>query len=1073
MLAAGALIAGRFAIEGLLGAGGMGRVYRAIDRETGRPVALKVMLDAEPSATDAARFAVEARALSELDHPGIVAHVAHGTTIEGLPFLAMELLDGEDLGARLRRGPLSVTEGLLLLRRAASALDEAHRRGIVHRDLKPSNIFLRDREIDRLAIVDFGIARRMMASRALTASAALVGTPGYMAPEQVEGARDLSAAADVFALGCVLYEGLTGQAPFLADHLVALLAKILLDEPPPLRSIAPSVPAALADLVARMMAKAPVDRPADAAAVLDALARIEAMRAGEPPEEGAPRVDRAPPIALGRGELELVTVILASHRPRGDDRTLDEDVHTMAARVEAAARPELSARGAVVERLLDGSLLVTLGEASGSAVDQAVEAAHCAWVLRSRWPEATVAVATARRPAGARIPVGEAIDRASRIGRHGDRTPSGIVLDEITAGLLGGRLRVVALDDGLATMVDAPAPLDEERPLLGKPTPCVGREAELGTLEVALRACLDESSPRAVLVLGPPGLGKSRLRHELLRRVDQQGAEAPLRLLGRGELLRAGTPYGILGRALRRFFGITAELPPAEGRALIARGIEAIVPAGEQRSVAEMLGELCDMPFPDDDSVRLRAARQDPRLMQAHLGEAFVAFLRGASRRGVMIVLEDLHWGDRASIELCDRALRQLDDRPLFLVGFARPEVHALTPPSWKDRVIELPLRPLGKRACTRLVEGVAGDRLDAATIARVVEQSGGNALFLEELVRAACDEGPAAIPETVVAMLQARIGRLDPAERRLLRAASIFGESFDRAGVGAVLGPSVAEDDIERLFAALCREELIAPQRDEPGRYRFRHALLREAAYGLLPEDDRRVGHHLAARWLSTGEPDPAPIAEHYLLAGEPAEAAPWFVRAADRAMVREDYEAATRFARRARTEGAGGELRGVLSAIEGFTAIMRVDWPAARAAAEEAEALLLPGSLHWCMAQRTISQVRAYLDDLPALVACIERFLAVDPGPEARIAYADTALFIASSSVQVGLTRQGAALIARSEAAAGAEIARYPALAAWSNVIHCTLHRHTDDALGAQIRRLNDAFRLYAETGAPTVIL
>jgi hypothetical protein len=1067
VLAAGTVLVERFVIEALIGLGGMGRVYRAHDRQSGRAVALKVMLDAAPESNDAARFASEIRVLSELAHPGIVAYVAHGSTDGGRPFLAMELLEGEDLGARLLRAPLSIAECLVVVRRAASALAEAHRRGVVHRDLKPGNLFLRGGALDRLTILDFGIARRAGATRALTATGAIVGTPGYMAPEQVEGARDLDPAADVFALGCVLYECLAGRPPFAADHLVAALAKILFDDPAPLERARPEISAPLVALVARMLAKAPADRLPDAGAVLDALDALDTL--GE--------VDDAPaaalPEGLGRGELELVTVIIASPLARSNDATLDDEITGDAVRVEAALRPELAARGASMERLVDGSLVITLGQPGEAAVDQAVEAAHCAWLVRARWSNAVIAVASSRRVAGARVPLGEAIDRASKLARSGSMTPSHIVLDEITAGLLDGRLRTVRLEGGLSTMLDAPALVDEERPLLGRPTPCVGREQELGTLEMAMASSFDEGVARAVLVVAPPGLGKSRLRHELLRRVEQRGGEAPLCLQARGELLRAGTPHGVIGRALRRLFGVGPDEPPAGSRALLLAGVQRQIPGGEALFVAEMLGELCDVPFPDHDSVRLRAARQDPRLMQARIGEAFVALLRAASHRALLVVLEDLHWGDRASIELCDLALRQLEDRPLFLVAFARPEIHELAPGLWKGRVLELPLRPLGRRACERLVEGVAGERLDAATIARVVEQAAGNALFLEELIRAACDGDPSAVPETVVAMLQARIGRLATAERRLLRAASVFGESFGAAAVGAVLGPSVDPDDVARWLASLTREEVVAPQRDEQGQFRFRHALMREAAYGLLTDDDRLLGHRLAARWLASREHDPAPIAEHYLLAGAPAEAAPWFVKAAQRALDREDYEASGRFARRARAEGVRGEELGALAALEGFAAILRVDWETARRASAEADALLPPGNVYWCHAQRTVARIRAFLDDHPALVACIERFLAVTPGPEARIVYTDTAIFMASSSTQVGFPALGRALLARSEAVMGDELLRYPALEAWLLVIHCTLRRHTDDALAAQLALMTRAFRLYDEAGASTVVL
>jgi serine/threonine protein kinase len=153
-------------------------------------------------------------------------------TGEGQPYLAMEWLTGEDLAKRLARGALSLADSLTVLRRTASALAVAHQRGIVHRDLKPSNLFLRDGEVDRVTILDFGIARRREASHAITGTGGIIGAPAYMAPEQARGERDLTPAVDIFSLGCVLFECLTGERPFVAERVVAVLAMIIFSEPP-------------------------------------------------------------------------------------------------------------------------------------------------------------------------------------------------------------------------------------------------------------------------------------------------------------------------------------------------------------------------------------------------------------------------------------------------------------------------------------------------------------------------------------------------------------------------------------------------------------------------------------------------------------------------------------------------------------------------------------------------------------------------------------------------------------------------------------------------------------------------
>ncbi|HEY0132556.1 MAG TPA: serine/threonine-protein kinase, partial [Nannocystis sp.] len=248
------VIAGRFVLERLLGAGNMGDVFLALDRETGQRVALKVLKPADaPPEID--RFIREAQLLTELRHPNIVAHVAHGVDVARGPYLAMELLEGEDLRQHLCRGRLSVGDTVALLHGVAAALAEVHRFGVVHRDLKPSNLFLRHGEPRNVVLLDFGIARRALRGGALTRTGAIVGTPEYMAPEQARGARGIGPPTDVFALGCVIHECLTGQPVFHGEHIAAVLVKILFEGPAPLERA--DVPDALAELLHRMLAKDP------------------------------------------------------------------------------------------------------------------------------------------------------------------------------------------------------------------------------------------------------------------------------------------------------------------------------------------------------------------------------------------------------------------------------------------------------------------------------------------------------------------------------------------------------------------------------------------------------------------------------------------------------------------------------------------------------------------------------------------------------------------------------------------------------------------------------------------------
>jgi serine/threonine protein kinase len=268
-------VADRFLIERLAGSGGMGAVYRALDRTSGQHVAVKVMSRQK----DEKRFHREAAVLAELSHPRIVRYVAHGVAPDGTAFLAMDWLDGEDLAARLARlahgagAAFTVEESLRLVRNASLGLSFAHARGVIHRDIKPSNLFLVGGDPEAVRVIDFGVARLEAGAAALTREGTSLGTVGYMAPEQAADASDVDARADVYSLGCVLFECLTGRAPFVGGS-AALVAKVLRQPPPRPSTLRPELSDAVDGLLLATLAKSRDARPASAA---DLAHRIETL----------------------------------------------------------------------------------------------------------------------------------------------------------------------------------------------------------------------------------------------------------------------------------------------------------------------------------------------------------------------------------------------------------------------------------------------------------------------------------------------------------------------------------------------------------------------------------------------------------------------------------------------------------------------------------------------------------------------------------------------------------------------------------------------------------------------------
>jgi hypothetical protein len=261
-----------------LGRGGMGIVYRAIQESLGRTVAVKMLLRRDlASPADLARFRSEAEAAARLDHPGIVSILEVGEH-GGLPFYSMRFIEGTTLARRLAQGSITVREGALLLAKVADAIQAAHGRGVLHRDLKPSNIL-----IDAAGephVSDFGLAKRLEADQSVTHTGAILGTPCYMSPEQAAGSRgEIGPSSDVWSLGAILYQMLTGRPPFQASSPMDTLLAVLESDPPVPRSIDRQVDRDLEMIALKSLQKPQELRYASAGAL---AADLRAFLAGEP-----------------------------------------------------------------------------------------------------------------------------------------------------------------------------------------------------------------------------------------------------------------------------------------------------------------------------------------------------------------------------------------------------------------------------------------------------------------------------------------------------------------------------------------------------------------------------------------------------------------------------------------------------------------------------------------------------------------------------------------------------------------------------------------------------------------------
>lgn len=903
-LPAGLRIAGRFVIERCVGGGGMGSVYRARDEQSGGVVALKVLA---ADITDARRFGRETAVLARLDHPAIVSHVAHGRFDEegrladqGRPFLAMQWLDGPSLRERLVTGPLSVEETLAVGRRLCEGLAFMHSRGLIHRDVKPSNLILVSGQASELELVDFGIARPWRPETALTQAGMRVGTVGYMAPEQAQGFEKVDARADLFALGCVLYECLTGRPPFFASHAVAVLAKVLLFETEPISSHRPEVPGALVALVERLLAKAARERPASAEEVLLEIDRVGASL------ESAARVSASRRLEASSG-ARVMTVLIVS-APRGHEIA---EKSSMGA-IVAAARGEAAL-------LADGTAVVSFDVGAGAA-EQAGRAARCALALRDELPKSALVLTTGRGKRTARAPIGPALDRGSELLERA-ATTNEILLDEVTASLLEARFEL-RQSDGASSLRREIGP-DElptfRRRVLGREVPYVGRRKELLLLETMLDEVEDDEVVRALLVTGPAGIGKSRLAIEFEAMLARRGAR---RLLARATPMAQEASGAMLEILIRSAAALSRGEERKNAWPLIERYVHGLG-VDEPALAAEILGEFVGAPSPNAPSAALAAAREDPSVLSYWLGRVVPEWLRAeCARRSLTIVLEDVHWADAASLALLDGALAQLGDASLFVLALARPEVHAQFSPLFRNTPVqEMALVGLSRRAAEEMIRAalpdVAAPRLEA-----MIARAGGNPFFLEELARASA-AGQEELPESILAITEEHLDRVDPETRRVLRAASVFVEHCTSEGVAYLLG-DVTGEHTTSLLDVLVADEILQqrfPERvqDDP-EYAFWHVLLRDAAYAMLPAEERPEVHARAARWLEARGAEPSVLAEHWERAGELANAARCCLEAAQAAYSRGDLEGAVRHCERGLAFEPERELEGQLLFTMGF---------------------------------------------------------------------------------------------------------------------------------------------------------
>jgi serine/threonine protein kinase/predicted ATPase len=937
---------GRYEVRKKLGEGGFGAVYLGHDAQLDRAVAIKVFRGGDAAPAEAERLLREARRLARLRHPGIVAVHDVGTQ-DGQVFVVSDYLAGQDLAHWLKRNALNWQQAVRIVVAVADALAHAHAQLLVHRDVKPANIILTS-DGDPV-LVDFGLALDD-ASAGGGELGVVSGTPAYMAPEQVTGAAHrIDGRTDIYSLGVVLYEMLCGHIPFRSEKSQELLRQVRDDEPQPPRQIARNIPPELERVCLKALAKKVQDRYTTAADFADDLRlvtqstfdpvtpaslRSSASGPSSPSQRDSSRGD---PSAGGTSmrssslrrvrdaERRQVTVLICASELFESEAYLElsdaeDQAKVLQAFQQLCEQAVLELDGTVIQCNEQG-LLACFGYPVAHE-DGARRAARTGLRLLDRLKDlgkdlrrkhgleldARVAIHTGQAIVETKDQsvslVGEARNVALRL--QDLALPGQIVCTDDTHRLFRGRFRCASLGqkkikgvpqpvelfrvEGIASagsLVEASAPAEL--------SPLTGRDHEMSLLKDRWEQA-QEGMGQIVLLIGEPGLGKSRLVYNLKEHVQEQASEgsvdAPViewRCSPHFQNTGLYPAIDFFERALD--FG-RDDLPEARFGRLLQR-LEQYEMA--QPETVPLWASLLSLPAGDQfPRLSLSPVRQREETFKALVEWLHIR----AARRPVLFIVEDLHWVDASTLEFLGQFIAEgLHDRILTVLTF-RPEFK--TPWPAVSHQTSLALNRLTRRQAGDLIRKKSGGALSEAIIEQVYDRTGGVPLFVEEFTKmvqessapasATASGTPATllpahqIPASLQDLMNARLDRME-GEQEVAQLAATLGREFSHELLAAVA--KLDEATLCAELDKLVRAEILFQKGKPPAcSYTFKHALLEDALYNALVKSRRQEFHRRAAEALETGFPQivehrPELLAHHFTEAGLTQKGMDYWLRA------------------------------------------------------------------------------------------------------------------------------------------------------------------------------------------------